>query len=102
MHVYYKKYETPIPYIDKITGKQHFKEGELVCDHPLVERVWAYGTLSIKENSEAEMWSELLMKDGSRQSFKEDKCDYSKINEFLSKLSSPTSIVCVRYIGLLV
>jgi len=88
MYVYYKKYEIPIPYIDKITGKQHFKEGELVCEHPLVEKVWAYGTLSMKDNGEAEMWSALIMKDGSRKEFKETNCDYSKVNEFLSTLQS--------------
>ena len=73
--------------VDKVTGKSCEKSGAFVCNHPLVEKAWCFGTLSMQEYSEAMMVSAIIMKDGTRHEFKNEDGNYSKVNEFLSTLN---------------
>lgn len=44
--IYYKKYDEPIVYFDKITNKEHYITGEWICKSDKVKRVWFLGCSS--------------------------------------------------------
>lgn len=68
------KWITPFNPLNKQTDayKPYQIKRELVCDHPLVDRVWFYGGMALNQpDAKAYLNFEMLFKDGARFSLRD-------------------------------
>jgi|GEM_PF-4390991 len=80
-----------------ITVKKLDKGGVIVCTHPLVDKVWQFGSKAFgyikPEDKEMELYTAILFKDGSRKQFLETDLsqeypenDFKIANEYLNTI----------------
>lgn len=64
------------------------KDGELICTHPNVEKVWQYGgNINQKyEQPEYTSFTCLIMKDGTRKEFQDLKESFDEAEKYLQTI----------------
>jgi hypothetical protein len=67
------------------------KDGELICTHPKVEKVWQYGVGNINNKDEqferCISFTCIIMKDGTRKEFQDLKESFDEAEKYLQTIN---------------